>query len=820
MHRTVGHAGDGRSTLLVGVPGGGLSAVLGAVAAALDVSLVHGSDAVPGVPFVPFARVLTDAGVDGSDARTVYHDVGTWLADKVVVVDDTEQLDLASIALLGHAVRAGATVVAGVHDIDQLPPSFADLTVPWQRAEVGPLPAEAVLALAALRLGGDLAPESAAGLLARAAGLPAVVADLLAEASTHGRTLPSGFDLRGFRPGPRSLALRGHRFDRVGAGAAELLAALVLAGCLPVSASESTVAELVSAGLARRDGDRLAPAGDLVVDVVLPQLVPERWGHLARLGLAALPDTTEWDVVRRRLELLSGDGYDDRALVETGAWFLERGRSDRCLDLVADRQDPAALLVRARARAHADDTDAALADLDRAAASTADDDLLAAVAHEWGVLLRERLADHTQLRQRIAAAADRLPPGAAREQLRAMVERRRAFVGEARESVEGIDGQDASTRALSTVMAGELQEARQIMAEAPQVQVGPDAGFERTMRVLVEFLPVVYDGQMALARSIAEEEYRRARNSAGDAAGLWGYNRAKISLHSGQFHHTVDLAVVAGKHLAWRDATGLAMPCLALRAAGLARTGSLAEATELVDRFSPEERLLPRIVVGIARVEGERHRWSGNAAAAADELVRAGRRAIDDGEAYSGVLALDEAFMLDPRPDIAADLSAHTDRSRLLALCAQRADAMLCGDVRAATTAAEELEALPMPGRAAHLWRVVSRMRRDEGRDAASRAALRRADALMTQWALPLWPEQGPAGEDRLTVREWQVARRAATRMRSREIAEDLGLSVRTVDNHLAACFRKLGVGSRDELAQSLDASVAPVGATEDVLDL
>jgi DNA-binding CsgD family transcriptional regulator len=55
-----------------------------------------------------------------------------------------------------------------------------------------------------------------------------------------------------------------------------------------------------------------------------------------------------------------------------------------------------------------------------------------------------------------------------------------------------------------------------------------------------------------------------------------------------------------------------------------------------------------------------------------------------------------------------------------------------------------------------------------------------------------------------LTAREWQVARAAADRLRSREIADALGLSVRTVDNHLASAYRKLGVSGRDELARML----------------
>ena len=36
------------------------------------------------------------------------------------------------------------------------------------------------------------------------------------------------------------------------------------------------------------------------------------------------------------------------------------------------------------------------------------------------------------------------------------------------------------------------------------------------------------------------------------------------------------------------------------------------------------------------------------------------------------------------------------------------------------------------------------------------------------------------------------------------EIAEQVGLSVRTVDNHLTRVYRKLGIAGRDELAEAL----------------
>ncbi|WP_305789261.1 LuxR C-terminal-related transcriptional regulator [Symbioplanes lichenis] len=55
-----------------------------------------------------------------------------------------------------------------------------------------------------------------------------------------------------------------------------------------------------------------------------------------------------------------------------------------------------------------------------------------------------------------------------------------------------------------------------------------------------------------------------------------------------------------------------------------------------------------------------------------------------------------------------------------------------------------------------------------------------------------------------LTVRERQVAELAAGGVRSREIADRLFLSPRTVENHLQRVYTKLGVGGRNELAPAL----------------
>ncbi|MFM2079310.1 MAG: hypothetical protein RJA49_3200 [Actinomycetota bacterium] len=59
-------------------------------------------------------------------------------------------------------------------------------------------------------------------------------------------------------------------------------------------------------------------------------------------------------------------------------------------------------------------------------------------------------------------------------------------------------------------------------------------------------------------------------------------------------------------------------------------------------------------------------------------------------------------------------------------------------------------------------------------------------------------------GFEPLTSREREVALLAAQGRTSRDIGDHLGLSVRTVDTHLARVYRKLGIGGREDLAGAL----------------
>jgi DNA-binding CsgD family transcriptional regulator len=60
------------------------------------------------------------------------------------------------------------------------------------------------------------------------------------------------------------------------------------------------------------------------------------------------------------------------------------------------------------------------------------------------------------------------------------------------------------------------------------------------------------------------------------------------------------------------------------------------------------------------------------------------------------------------------------------------------------------------------------------------------------------------SGAEALTASERRVAQMAADGRTNREIAAALFITVRTVENHLARAYRKLGIGSRRELYSAL----------------
>jgi DNA-binding NarL/FixJ family response regulator len=112
---------------------------------------------------------------------------------------------------------------------------------------------------------------------------------------------------------------------------------------------------------------------------------------------------------------------------------------------------------------------------------------------------------------------------------------------------------------------------------------------------------------------------------------------------------------------------------------------------------------------------------------------------------------------------------------------------------------------------------VAGVIRRLSNHKRAAREAFAQALEIFETCGARLWIErterelrsisgrQSSRGE--LTTTEAKVARLAAAGKRNKEIADELFLSVRTVETHLSHVYAKLGVRSRTELVSALEAS-------------
>ena len=142
-----------------------------------------------------------------------------------------------------------------------------------------------------------------------------------------------------------------------------------------------------------------------------------------------------------------------------------------------------------------------------------------------------------------------------------------------------------------------------------------------------------------------------------------------------------------------------------------------------------------------------------------------------------------------------------------------RAEAAVSGDPADILAAAEAFDACGFVHSAALLCAEAAARLRADGDPRAAAAAEARGRGFAERSPGLVVPGLEGAAAVTLTPREREIAGLAAGGRTSKEIAEGLVLSVRTVDNHLANVYTKLGVSSRTELSGAM-ASVVGIAAT------
>ena len=196
----------------------------------------------------------------------------------------------------------------------------------------------------------------------------------------------------------------------------------------------------------------------------------------------------------------------------------------------------------------------------------------------------------------------------------------------------------------------------------------------------------------------------------------------------------------------------------------------------------------------------------GNHMGAAELALEAGQNALDVGIPLFAAWTLHEAVMFGHPVEAAGHLTeiANSSGSPTLSSFAAQASALENADPTALTRVATSFAARGELLFAARAYRQAAELHHQRGKPTLAARATTAAQHLKPD--LPGLGTWGPETEQphHLTPREAEIARLAATGLTSQQIADQLFISARTVDNHLATTYTKLGIHSRDDLTSVL----------------
>lgn len=233
-------------------------------------------------------------------------------------------------------------------------------------------------------------------------------------------------------------------------------------------------------------------------------------------------------------------------------------------------------------------------------------------------------------------------------------------------------------------------------------------------------------------------------------------------------------------------------------------------------------------VLGLADLLDGDHESAAERLSAAYDLAREndihepGRRhrlEPDLGQAWLAVGRLDDAAALAQEQ---IDLGTRMGRAGPLAIglrlagLVQAAQGELTRAEQLVTQAVATAEAAPFPLEVGRTYLALGQVQRRARAKQRARDSVGQARAIFERIGSPPWQAMADAElrrvggahtGDALTATEQRVAELAAAGGTNREIAAALFTSVRTVEGHLAAVYRKLGVRGRVALAQHLNSA-------------
>jgi DNA-binding CsgD family transcriptional regulator/tetratricopeptide (TPR) repeat protein len=799
------------------------------------------------------AELLAPAGGGGvPDAVRVFDATRTALralggSDRPIVlfVDDLHLLDPSSATLVAQLVVEGEIKLIGtVRTDDPVPAHVSSL---WRdhrviRLDLENLPRQNVETLLHLALGGPLEGAALRSVWEASRGNLLYLHELIVAAVSRGDLVNQDGVWQLCRPlsaSPHLIEVIGARIDALAPDARRVTELLSL--CQPLSLADlEAVAPIdVLEGL-ERDGlivvvDRrradVALAHPLHGEVLRAQLPATRRRALLREQIARVEDhgmRRRDDARRVAAWRLDADGTADPALLVQAATLARHAHDLPAVTRLAaaaleSEPSPQASILLGEAHYELgsfDDAEAVLAE----AATTlpADDEVV--VAHTvirtknlfWGLLDVDRALEVSRANRRLVHGPDGLAALVVEEAGLLM------FSGRPNRAFELLDAREPPTdprsRVIHAIAWSPTLSAHGQTARAIAVA---EAGFEEHM-ALGEQIAIAHPGTHIVNQVFALTDAGRLDEAAQLATAGYDITVADGSLIA-QIWFALNLGrinLLAGRPATARRwhregvavarATGFVGPLHLALAGAAAASGLLGEPdaaraaiTEL-DALPGFGFLAPELAIGrawSAVADGDLGRARAVLADAADVAAATGH-VVSESWLRHDLARLGAAGTV---VDRLAALAAGSD-SDLLARRAEHARALATGGAEDLTTAAEHLEAAGLLLAAAEAATAAADGWKRDGQPRRASSSSEQAAQLLARCEGARTPGTVMAESVvPLSKREREVAILAAGNVPSKEIAERLYLSVRTVNNHLQRIYTKLGVSSRAGLAEALD---------------
>jgi DNA-binding CsgD family transcriptional regulator/tetratricopeptide (TPR) repeat protein len=836
-----GPAGVGKSRLATETAG--LAAARG-----YAVSRVVGTKAAASIPLGAFAPLLPTIEPSSAGPLGLLQRAGDLLlntsgkgGELLLVVDDAQLLDEGSAALVHQLVVArSCAVIVTVRVSEPIPDTVTTL---WKddlasRLDLGPLTEAEVADLAQGALGGPLTGASIRWLSKSSAGNPLYARELLIGALESGALSDQAgiWSLAVPMPPPDRLAeLIAARLANQPKDVGELLDLLALAESLGFAILESVVG---SNALERAETDGLVVARH-VGDRIPVQLGHPLYGEVIRHRMPVARRRRLCGTLAALIQQAGARRHDD--ILRVAQWQLEAD----------DRPDPGVLEEAARAAKGMYDLDLASrlarAALDAGAGAGAGlvlgeaeffrgnheaaETVMAAV---WGRCQNDEekaaiasaraynLGFLMNLKDRAVAVVDEAllevtAPGP-RLRLVARLATTRLFAGEMAEALADADqlidsGDDnlvhrgAIVRAEALAFLGRTGEALATAQMGLEAQKrSTDQSHLPAVQLIGAVLGHAAGGDLTSAAADANAAYEDCLE-ANDEEGVatFALLRGLVNIEMGHLNAAAKLfreGVSINRQI--NDPSVLRW-CLGGVALAEGMAGNAADARAAVAELdaTPEHWMTLFSPDLIDRGRAWALVADGEISTGADRLIQSAAQAAGSGHRIAEARLLHDAARLGQARTVAGrlrDLAMEVDGDLVPAM-ADHAEALAGGDGDELVAVSERFEVMACWLLAAETLATARQVFESDGLERKANAAARRSAELLERCG----PVKTPAlavrtAARRLTRREREVAALAASGASSREIADRLFVSERTVENHLQHAYEKLGISGRNEL--------------------